>query len=160
MSSAGPDSDPPAPLPPDAPAPLRLLWARWRAVAVYHPPTLDDFPFDSLVVESPGLAVLKRETGSRGRVDYRFVAVGPDHLRNTGVDLPQRPLSDLVHPRLLPQVMEAYARIFEQGEPHYWEFANAVYGAPHVSYQRLLAPLFEPDGTVTHAIGSWCWRDD
>ena len=148
-----------AALPSDAPDRLLKLYQRWREIAAEHPPHSEDFPFDAMVGEHPGLGLIEPAVSPEGRADYFYRRVGPEHKQRTGRKLQGHYFSDVLYAASIPSVMRAYGKVMGSGEPHYWESINLVHGSRPTTYVRLLLPLFDDDCSVTALLGSWVWRD-
>lgn len=147
-------------LPSDAPPSLGPLLRRWQKIAEARPPQPGDFPFDGLVRDHPGLGLIEPAVSPEGRSDYRYRRVGPAHKLRTGRSLEGKLFRDVLHAASIPRVLQIYDEILAQGQPHYWESINLVHGAKPVAYGRLVLPLFGEDGTVSHLLGCWVWRDE
>ena len=147
-------------LPPDAPLALMILLQRWQQIAAERLPRGEDFPFDALVADHPGLGLIEPAVSPEGRPDYRYCRVGPAHKRRTGRSLEGKLFRDVLHAASIPRVLQIYDEILAQGQPHYWESINLVHGAKPLAYGRLILPLFGEDGKASHLLGCWIWRDD
>ncbi|MEM6666383.1 MAG: hypothetical protein AAF638_08275 [Pseudomonadota bacterium] len=159
----------PAPfaLPVGAAEPLHALLDTWRTIAVQRDPIVDDFDVDALLDTFAGLALIDRTLDPLGRTDFFYRRIGADHEKQVGRPLEGLTFRDVMGTRTQARLIEAYCRIFDAGEPNFWQMANAVAGAPPVYYQRLVVPLFEATesglqpagghGRVASVLGVWVW---
>ena len=149
----------PATIPDDIAEPLAQLLRLWTTISADHRPTEADFPFDSLVSDNPGLALIDIVERPMGKMDFRYRRVGPAHSANTGWNIEGRFVSEVVHPHIFRRTVVTYQRIQKTATPHYWQMINVLHGAPPVAYERVILPLFDNNASVSKLLGLWEWRE-
>ena len=145
-------------LPEDAPKHFHSLLRKWLEICGDHPPTTSDLPFDDLVKQHPGLALITPTLDNSHLIDLAYARAGPEYKKQMNFDPTGLTYIDIVRPRLRERCLLVFGEAMRSKRPHYWHISSLVHGYSSNDYERLLLPLFTHTGEFEAFLIDCYWR--
>lgn len=122
-----------------------------------RPPLLASIKAYELAAQASSLVLFDAERRDDHGFRFRCREMGARHMDFSGTDLTGKLLEDVFAEDDARFFSNIYWGVLTTGRPHYWRRPSAIPGREFETYERVIAPVDDPNHPLGTLIGLWQW---